>query len=35
MPGLLIIIANEKITNKVVNGLESRDNAAFGAIWDS
>lgn len=31
----VIIIANEKITKKVVYGLETRGMAAFGAIWDS
>ncbi|KAH7160489.1 hypothetical protein B0J13DRAFT_432911 [Dactylonectria estremocensis] len=31
----IIIIANEKITKKVVYGLESRGMPAFGAIWDS
>lgn len=31
----VIIIANEKITKKVVYGLESRGIAAYGAIWDS
>lgn len=31
----VIIIANEKITKKVVYGLESRGLPAFGAIWDS
>src|SRR5947207_15826519 len=31
----VIIIANEKITKKVVYGLESRGMQAFGAIWDS
>jgi hypothetical protein len=29
------IIANEKITKKVVYGMESRGIPAFGAIWDS
>ncbi|KAH7116273.1 hypothetical protein EDB81DRAFT_916493 [Dactylonectria macrodidyma] len=31
----VIIIANEKITKKVVYGLESRGVFAYGAIWDS
>lgn len=31
----VIIIANEKITKKVVYALESRGVAAYGAIWDS
>ncbi|KAL7800200.1 non-ribosomal peptide synthetase [Trichoderma ceciliae] len=31
----VIIIANEKITKKVVYGLETRGVSAFGAIWDS
>ena len=31
----VIIIANEKITKKVVYGLEARGIYAFGAIWDS
>ncbi|PHH63874.1 hypothetical protein CDD82_1825 [Ophiocordyceps australis] len=31
----VVIIANEKITKKVVYGLETRGIAAFGAIWDS
>lgn len=31
----VIIIANEKITRKVVYGLETRGIAAYGAIWDS
>ncbi|KAJ1327486.1 amino acid adenylation domain-containing protein [Microdochium nivale] len=31
----VIIIANEKITKKVVYGLESRGIPAYGAIWDS
>lgn len=31
----VIIIANEKITKKVVYGLETRGINAFGAIWDS
>ncbi|KAH7027292.1 AMP-binding enzyme [Microdochium trichocladiopsis] len=31
----VIIIANEKITRKVVYGLESRGMPAYGAIWDS
>lgn len=31
----VVIIANEKITKKVVYGLESRGIHAFGAIWDS
>ncbi|KAG6064118.1 hypothetical protein E4U32_000538 [Claviceps aff. humidiphila group G2b] len=31
----VIIIANEKITKKVVYGLETRGVAAYGAIWDS
>lgn len=31
----IIIIANEKITKKVVYGLETRGIPAYGAIWDS
>ncbi|KAI6779308.1 uncharacterized protein J7T54_001038 [Emericellopsis cladophorae] len=31
----VIIIANEKITKKVVYGLETRGLSAYGAIWDS
>jgi NAD(P)H-flavin reductase len=31
----VIIIANEKITKKVVYGLQTRGVAAYGAIWDS
>ncbi|KAH6988199.1 AMP-binding enzyme [Ilyonectria sp. MPI-CAGE-AT-0026] len=31
----VIIIANEKITKKVVYGLETRGMPAYGAIWDS
>lgn len=31
----VIIIANEKITKKVVYGLQSRGMPAYGAIWDS
>lgn len=31
----VVIIANEKITKKVVYGLETRGLPAFGAIWDS
>lgn len=31
----VIIIANEKITKKVVYGLETRGVSAYGAIWDS
>ena len=31
----VIIIANEKVTKKVVYGVESRGVAAYGAIWDS
>ena len=31
----VIIIANEKITKKIVYGLESRGIPAYGAIWDS
>ncbi|RGP71640.1 non-ribosomal peptide synthetase [Fusarium longipes] len=31
----VIIIANEKITKKVVYGLETRGMPAFGAIWDN
>ncbi|GKU00292.1 unnamed protein product [Fusarium langsethiae] len=31
----VIIIANEKITKKVVYGLETRGMPSFGAIWDS
>lgn len=31
----VIIIANEKITKKVVYGLQTRGIPAYGAIWDS
>lgn len=31
----VIIIANEKITKRVVYGLETRGVPAYGAIWDS
>ncbi|KAH6894681.1 hypothetical protein B0T10DRAFT_258534 [Thelonectria olida] len=31
----VVIIANEKITKKVVYGLETRGVPAYGAIWDS
>ncbi|KAM5377404.1 hypothetical protein ACJZ2D_004943 [Fusarium nematophilum] len=31
----VIVIANEKITKKIVYGLETRGVPAFGAIWDS
>ena len=31
----VIIIANEKITKRVVYGLETRGIPAYGAIWDS
>jgi ferredoxin-NADP reductase len=31
----VIVIANEKITKRIVYGLESRGMPAFGAIWDS
>lgn len=31
----VIVIANEKITKKIVYGLETRGIYAFGAIWDS
>ncbi|KAG9257212.1 putative NRPS-like enzyme [Emericellopsis atlantica] len=31
----VIIIANEKITKKVVYGLQTRGVPAYGAIWDS
>jgi ferredoxin-NADP reductase len=31
----VIIIANEKITKKVVYGLETRGIPTYGAIWDS
>ena len=31
----VIIIANEKITKKVVYGLRTRGMSAYGAIWDS
>ncbi|KPM34394.1 hypothetical protein AK830_g12185 [Neonectria ditissima] len=31
----VIVIANEKITKKIVYGLETRGVCAFGAIWDS
>lgn len=31
----VVIISNEKVTRKVVYGLETRGVAAFGAIWDS
>jgi hypothetical protein len=31
----VIVIANEKITKKIVYGLETRGVYAYGAIWDS
>ena len=31
----VIVIANEKITKKIVYGLETRGVSAYGAIWDS
>jgi ferredoxin-NADP reductase len=31
----VIVISNEKLTRKVVYGMETRNVAAFGAIWDS
>ena len=31
----VVIIANEKITRKVVYGMETRGISAYGAIWDS
>ncbi|KAL3454585.1 hypothetical protein BJX65DRAFT_315732 [Aspergillus insuetus] len=31
----VIIISNEKLTKKVVYGMETRGVAAYGAIWDS
>ncbi|KAL5045067.1 hypothetical protein BDW71DRAFT_215353 [Aspergillus fruticulosus] len=31
----VVVISNEKVTKKVVYGLESRGVAAYGAIWDS
>jgi ferredoxin-NADP reductase len=31
----VVVISNEKLTRKVVYGLETRGVAAFGAIWDS
>ncbi|KAH7324647.1 non-ribosomal peptide synthetase [Stachybotrys elegans] len=31
----VIVIANEKITKKIVYGLETRGIPAYGAIWDS
>ncbi|KAL4885455.1 hypothetical protein BJY04DRAFT_230989 [Aspergillus karnatakaensis] len=31
----VIIISNQKITQKVVYGMETRGVAAYGAIWDS
>lgn len=31
----VIVIANEKITKKIVYGLETRGVRAYGAIWDS
>lgn len=31
----VIVIANEKITKKIVYGLETRGVPAYGAIWDS
>lgn len=31
----VIVIANQKLTRKVVYGMESRGIPAFGAIWDS
>jgi len=31
----VVVIANEKITKKIVYGLETRGIPAYGAIWDS
>ena len=31
----VIVIANEKVTQKIVYGMEARGVPAFGAIWDS
>lgn len=31
----VVVIANEKITKKLVYGLETRGISAYGAIWDS
>jgi ferredoxin-NADP reductase len=31
----VIIISNEKLTKKVVYGMETRGVPAYGAIWDS
>jgi hypothetical protein len=31
----VICIANRKLTERVVTGMESRGFAAYGAIWDS
>ncbi|KAL4753427.1 hypothetical protein BDW72DRAFT_210291 [Aspergillus terricola var. indicus] len=31
----VVVISNEKVTKKVVYGMESRGVAAYGAIWDS
>ncbi|CBF82492.1 hypothetical protein AN9129.2 [Aspergillus nidulans FGSC A4] len=31
----IVVISNEKVTKKVVYGMESRGVAAYGAIWDS
>jgi hypothetical protein len=31
----VICIANQKLTNAVVYGMESRGIPAYGAIWDS
>ncbi|KAL4901744.1 hypothetical protein BDW74DRAFT_187155 [Aspergillus multicolor] len=31
----VVVISNEKVTKKIVYGLETRGVAAYGAIWDS
>jgi hypothetical protein len=31
----VIVISNEKLTKKVVYGMETRGVPAYGAIWDS
>lgn len=31
----VIVISNEKLTKKVVYGMETRGIPAYGAIWDS
>ncbi|KAL6235699.1 hypothetical protein BDW75DRAFT_250667 [Aspergillus navahoensis] len=31
----VVVISNEKVTKKVVYGMENRGVAAYGAIWDS